>query len=367
MKYRKFGNLDWNVSVLGLDLMYLLENKEGSIDPVLSAIENGVNCLDTGYSPDINRYEESCKYGGRVLGAGYSNRVKVFGTYPFSAAGFDCGFDEFLEKQLKWLGIDKLDFLHLGRIDRITWPQIDEKGILGQADGALKDGRTGHIGFYFHDDYQTLRNVLEGYDNWTFAKFDYSFMDANHHPGTGGISLAASKGLAVAVSEPLKGERLLQGIPDSVSQILKEADQKKSTLQLGLEWAWNLAEVSTVLCDMRNKDRLNEGLRIAEGAEPNSLDIDEEILLRRVREKYYELRPIQCTACRCCMPCPIDIDVPRIFELYNDAVIYDDRKRCEQLCLHEQHDASRCTECGSCEDACPRRIPIMEWLKKTGF
>jgi predicted aldo/keto reductase-like oxidoreductase len=64
------------------------------------------------------------------------------------------------------------------------------------------------------------------------------------------------------------------------------------------------------------------------------------------------------------MPCPQDIDVPRIFELYNDTILYNDIKTAQSLYRGEQHRADNCTECRACENACAKRLAMLEWLKK---
>jgi predicted aldo/keto reductase-like oxidoreductase len=69
------------------------------------------------------------------------------------------------------------------------------------------------------------------------------------------------------------------------------------------------------------------------------------------------------------MPCPNGVEIPRIFELYNDAIMYEDPRTPRYLYrgptgLKEEKRADQCIECGECEEACPQEIPVAEWLKK---
>jgi predicted aldo/keto reductase-like oxidoreductase len=86
-----------------------------------------------------------------------------------------------------------------------------------------------------------------------------------------------------------------------------------------------------------------------------------------VKQAYRELCPIPCTDCRYCQPCPNGVAIPRIFALYNDAVMFNatDRSRMvyEQW-MREDERADCCLQCGECEAACPQGIEIIEWLKK---
>ena len=94
------------------------------------------------------------------------------------------------------------------------------------------------------------------------------------------------------------------------------------------------------------------------------MSIQEQVLIGRVRDAYRKLKPIPCAACRVCMPCPQDIDVPRILELYNEAIMYDDLEAARTLYEKEQHRLEDCNECGACVDACGRMIAILDWLEE---
>jgi hypothetical protein len=69
------------------------------------------------------------------------------------------------------------------------------------------------------------------------------------------------------------------------------------------------------------------------------------------------------------MPCPNGVLIPHIFELYNEAFMYDDprvpRFRYRgPTGLKEEQRGDKCTECGECLELCPQDIAIPEWLKK---
>jgi len=81
------------------------------------------------------------------------------------------------------------------------------------------------------------------------------------------------------------------------------------------------------------------------------------------------LGPIPCTSCGYCMPCTSSVEIPSIFEIYNEAIMYDDPRTGRFRYrgpdgLKEEQRADQCTECGDCMEACPQEIPIPEWLQK---
>jgi predicted aldo/keto reductase-like oxidoreductase len=189
-------------------------------------------------------------------------------------------------------------------------------------------------------------------------------MDVDHHPGIGGLKFAADKGLAVVVSEPFKGGWLTKEPPESVARVWANDSPKRTLAEWGLRWVWNLPEVSTVVSDMSSMEQVIENVNLADSAKPNSLIIEEQVLVSRVRDAFRKLKPIPCTTCRGCMPCPQGIDVPRIFELYNDAIMYDDIEKISSVYNAEGHRIDKCDECGACVKACGRKIVILDWLKK---
>jgi hypothetical protein len=64
------------------------------------------------------------------------------------------------------------------------------------------------------------------------------------------------------------------------------------------------------------------------------------------------------------MPCPEGIDVPRIFELYNDAFIYEDVETARILYRNELHHAEWCNRCRDCEKRCTKKLEIVDWLER---
>ena len=219
----------------------------------------------------------------------------------------------------------------------------------------------GGVVLYKSGDLARFRNI--GDNDRLFCQIKYSYMDVDHHPGFGGIRLAAVKGLAVVISEPLKSGRIVGKLPDSVEKVWGDALRERSLAEWGLRWVWHHPEIATAVSDMNTLEQLKENIALADVAAPDSLNVSEQLLVNRVRDAYQALKPVTCTACRGCMPCPQNIDVPRIFELYNDAVIYGDVETARSIYREEGHNIDDCNECGLCESACGRNIAICDWLK----
>lgn len=370
MRYRKFGKLGWDVSVLGFGVSPACTEAQPDgpefVRMIRYAIDHGVNYVDLGHPYDLMEHERQVRLVGEALRDGYRERTKVAVTLPAHLVHPLKDPDRILDLQLTWLQTDHVDFCIVGRLNRENWPGLKEMGLLPWAEEALREGRIGGLGFSFHDHYQVLKAILTDYDKWVLCQFQYSYMDVDHDPGVSGLAYAADQGLAVVVSEPLRSGRLTREQPESVRRLWESAAERRTPVEWGLRWVWNHPEVSVAVTAMDTMEQVVEDITLAGKAEPDGLTVYEEVLVSRVRDAYRASRPVPCPSCRACMPCPEGIDVPRVFEIYNDALIYDDVAMARNIYLAEEHKAAACTGCGACERACAKRLAIMDRLKEVG-
>ena len=199
-------------------------------------------------------------------------------------------------------------------------------GVLKWAEGAMADGRIGYFGFSFHDNYEVFQEIIDAYDKWTLCQIQYNYMDEEIQAGTRGLEYAHKKGLAVVVMEPIRGGRLARP-PEKVAKLWANAPVQRTPQEWALRWVWNHPEVTLALSGMSKMEQVVENVAYAEHSQPHNLTADELALIRRVRDAYRSLSPISCTACRYCMPCPNGVEIPRVFNLYNEAMIYSDATR----------------------------------------
>ncbi len=372
MNYRRFGKLDWKPSALGFGAMRLptIGDDPAQIDEaeatrmVRYAIDHGVNYVDTAYP---YHRENSERLLGRALQDGYRERTKLATKLPCWKVEAAEDFDRFLDEQLEKLQTDHIDFYLLHSLNENTWPKMRDLDVLRPAEGAIADGRIGHLGFSFHDKYEVFQDIIDASDLWTFCQIQYNYMDIDYQAGTKGLRYAAKKGLAVVVMEPLRGGRLTKSVPPPVQEIWDRAPAKRTPAEWALQWVWNQPEVSVVLSGMSTMEQVKENVECAGRSGPGSLTSEELALYDEVRETYTALSPIPCTDCRYCLPCPNGVSIPRVFDIYNDLMMYGDEQRAQMFYntfMNADERADLCIECGECLEKCPQNIEIPDWLAK---
>ncbi|TZE81380.1 aldo/keto reductase [Calorimonas adulescens] len=369
MQYRQLGKLNVALSALGFGLMRLpvIDNDNSKIDEaeairmIRYAIDNGVNYIDTAWPYHGGNSEI---VAGKALKDGYREKTFLATKLPTWLINAEEDLDKYLNEQLKKLQTDHIDFYLLHSLDKSRWENMKRVDALSWAEKKKQEGKIRYIGFSFHDKYLVFKEIIDYYDKWDFCQIQYNYMDIDIQAGEKGLRYAASKGLGVVIMEPIRGGRLANP-PKAVMDIWNSAKVKRTPAEWALQWLWNQPEVSVVLSGMSTFEQLKENIENAKRSGVNTLTEEELEIVNRVRDKYKELSPIACTGCNYCMPCPNGVNIPRNFELYNEAHMHNtyeaNRKNYENL---NDAKASFCIECGTCESACPQHLTIIDYLKE---
>lgn len=368
MQYRPFGKLDWRGSALGFGCMRLpvINGDNGNIDEpeairmIRHAIDNGVNYIDTAYGYHRGLSEHLV---GRALQDGYRAKVSLATKLPCWLVKETADFDRLLNEQLEKLQTETIDFYLLHALDLNRWHAMRDLGVVDWLAKAKASGRIGHVGFSFHDKFPAFQEIVDSNPNWEFCQIQYNYMDVENQAGSAGLKYAAARGMGVVVMEPLLGGRLVNP-PEPIQAIWDSAANRRSAADWALQWLWSQPEVSLVLSGMSTFQQVTENLVSANAANTHPLSAAELELISRVTVKYTELCLVPCTHCDYCQPCPNKVNIPRIFELYNQASMYNrleqNRSEYDQMALEERADM--CLSCGECEDKCPQHIPISTWM-----
>lgn len=376
MQYIEFGKLGFKVSRYGLGCMRLplAIQADGSvvdhqidevkaIEMIRHAIDQGVNYVDTanGYHGGNSKYVL-----GKALTEGYREKVKVATKLPPWDVQTADDFERLLDNHLEALQTDCIDFYLLHAMNKELWVKLRDLGVLDFLDESIKKGKIKYPAFSFHGELEDFKEIIDAYD-WAMCQIQLNILDTDIQAGLEGLRYAAAKGIAVVIMEPLKGGRLVQNIPQDILEVWDTAKHKRSPQAWAFHWLANMPEVTVILSGASTLEQLKDSLEIFEDATVGCLNKDEEALVDQVKKLYESKIKVGCTGCNYCVPCPVKVEIPHIFSLYNQASMYDElavnQKRYEKLVSGEK-SANQCISCGKCMKVCPQSINIIKKLQE---
>jgi uncharacterized protein len=373
MLYRKVPKTGDQLSILGFGYMRLPTKKGGGIDEERAirqlryAIDNGINYVDTAPAYHFGKSE---KVLARALADGYREKVRIATKLPPWSVHSRQDMDRILDSQLATLHTDHIDYYLLHSLSKGTWEKMKTLGVCEFLTAAKIDRRIKNAGFSFHGETASLKEIIDAY-NWEFCQIQYNYLDENNQAGTEGLVYAAEKQLAVMIMEPIRGGNLAGHVPDEIKKIWDESPIKRSPAEWALRWVWNHPEVTVVLSGMNDDIHIDENLRVANEALPNSISPSELAIIARVRDTYQRLMKVSCTGCGYCMPCPAGVDIPGCFSLYNAYHLFphDRSAKFHYLGRHggllsSVSYAGLCKNCGKCEKICPQHLLIPVRLRE---
>lgn len=367
MQYREFGKTGVKVSPIGFGIMRLPLDKEGNvqeeraINMIRTAIDNGLNYVDTAFNYHGGKSE---KITGKALLDGYRDKVYLATKAP--AWMFKSGedFDTILEKQLQRLQTDHIDMYLLHAMNAIAFEKkVKRYGVLEKLDKAKAEGKIKYVGFSFHDKLEVFKDICDSYD-WDFCQIQLNYIDENYQAGIEGLKYAASKGMAVSIMEPLRGG-YLANVPDAVKAVFDKTD--KTAPEWGLDYLWNMPEVSVVLSGMSDEEQVRQNIEFASRSYVGMLNGEGEKVIKKVQDIFASYDTVPCTGCSYCLPCPKGVGIPYNFVVYNNYKTGSDfdneKKRYNEWVPMFGLKASACVACGKCEAICPQHINIIDRLK----
>lgn len=366
MIYRKFGNTGAEISALGYGCMRLPEAEvdgkwtldyDKATEMLRHAHSLGVNYYDTAF---FYCHENSEIAVGKAIKP-FRNEIYLSTKCPMEPVKSKEDYRGFLEKSLKKLDTDYIDFYHFWAINKKVF---DEKIMgLGLIEEALKlkeEGLIRHISFSFHDNPKYIAQIIDAAPELETMLVQYNLLDRSNAKG---IDYAASKGVGVVAMGPVAGGRL--AAPAALNEKLG-AEEAIADYDLALRYVLDNQNISCALSGMESKEMVEKNVAVITG--DLKLKAAEKKTIVRTRKIVKKFRELYCTGCGYCQPCPKGIKIPTVFEAYTTHNVYGLSEQAKEKYtdyLSEGGATSEsCTNCGLCEKKCPQKLKVRELLKK---
>ena len=374
MQHRVYGRLGYEVSALGMGCMRLPRiyheqgsaevDREKAVELIRGAVDQGVTYFDSAFTYHHKTSEEIL---GMALEGGYRKKVKIATKQPFGAMKTQDQIRRNLESTLKKLRTDHLDVYLIHNIQEGMWDEIKRRRIIEEYERFRDEGMIGAIGFSYHGKFPAFREILEYYP-WDMCQVQQNLLDVDKEVTDQAIRLAGEKGAALVIMEPLRGGGLATPTP-AVKRLYDSFPVRRSAAEWAFRHLLDYPQVSCILSGMTTLEQLQQNVEIFSrpDAVAGCISREERALLTKVKTAYESVQSIPCTACEYCLPCPQGVDIPGIFDQYNEGMMFENFSQPQRGYMFIQKakaSADYCVECGACEKKCPQHIDIAAQLKK---
>ena len=273
-----------------------------------------------------------------------------------------------LQTSMERLGVDYLDYYLLHAVQDNNQQMYDDFGLWDWIRGLKEQGIIRRWGFSFHAGPERLERLLTKYPDIDFIQLQINYADMNDPSvqAQANYEVAKAHGVPFTVMEPVKGGSLAVP-PRAVREIFDAANPDASYASWAIRYAASFEGVLTVLSGMSTLEQVKDNVSYMRNFAP--LTADELAVIARAQEVLAGVHQFKCTECHYCTDgCPMGIPIPDFFKAMNRKLIFENEadalRRYGNASKKAGVNASDCIQCGQCEDACPQRLPIIEYLQE---
>ncbi len=360
MIYREYGRTGHKVSAIGFGGMRFAKPDDFALSSqlVVDAYDAGINYFDT--APGYGKSEDIFGVAFKSMAATRSARPFYVSTKSFADNPSDLRRD--LEKSLKRMGLDYVDFFHSWCVmEYAEYEHRRDNGVYEEMEKLKAEGLIRHICVSSHMDGSDIAKMLSDYDGFEGVLLGCSAMNFSYREK--GVDAAAKSGRGVVVMNPLGGGMIPQH-PERFA-FLKTQDSE-SVVEAALRFLLNEERITLPLVGIADGAQLKEALRAVDGFKPIPAE-----RIERMRGELSESMNSLCTNCNYCAGCPADVPIPKLMDAYNHYVLSGNKRQALVDRLHwhwsiepEDPVLDACTSCFRCEELCTQKLPIADRIRE---
>jgi len=327
-------------------------------------MEKGFTYFDTAYVYHMGKSEEALR---EVLVKRYDrSSYTITDKLPMFMILLKGQMEKIFNEQLKRLGVDYIDYYWLHALNKREYEKSKKLGAFDFIRKLKEEGKVKHIGFSFHDTADVLETILEEQPDMEYVQLQINYLDWNDEKVQSKkcYDVCVKHNKPVIVMEPVRGGKLAN-VPERAEKLFKDYNKDASPASWAIRYVASLENVYMVLSGMSNFAQLEDNTNYMKEFVP--LNEDEQLIVKEVAKIVKEENTIPCTGCKYCVEgCPMKINIPAYFEIYNNSD--NERKKKEaydELVKNGSGRAQDCLKCGKCENACPQHLKIRDLLEKT--
>jgi len=362
--YNEYGKTGLKVSAVGFGGMRFDTSKsnEENAELLLYAQEKGINYFDT--APDYC-LDKSMDIFGIALKQMAKSRSQWYVSTKAMPTAVNTAQKarKAVEKSLKRLNVDKIDFYHVWCIRTMGQYEsaMKKNGLYEGLVECKQEGLIDHIVISSHLPGAQIRTIVEKKE---FEGILLGVNILNFLYRWEAVQAAYDSGAGVVVMNPLAGGI----IPEHEKQLAFLAGANETPTEAALRFCISCPQITIMLVGITTKEHIDTACRIAEKCKPfTQADID------RVKENVSNNMDSLCTGCGYCLAsCSEKIPVANYMQVYNEKILSDlsEKEMLDKMKFHRtwglladcRANANDCIVCGECEQACTQHLNIVERL-----
>ena len=207
-------------------------------------------------------------------------------------------------------------------------------------------GRIKHLGYSDHGGIECFKRFLAAYEDVIeFCQIQLNWLDWDFQEAKEKVRILNEKKIPIIVMEPLRGGTLVEPAGGA---------------EASFRFLQSIPGVVTILSGMSNLEQMQENIRIFETDAPMD-DAAKAVLFEKAKKM---TEGVPCTACRYCQPCPMGVEIPRIFTAWNQYRITKNANNFKNAYseIPNEAQAHNCVACGACMEQCPQHIQIPDLM-----
>lgn len=323
------------------------------------AYNSGINYFDTAYNYHGG---ESEIFLGKVLPEFKRESYYLTSKLPVWKVNEEGDAEKLFNEQLQKCNTEYFDFYLLHSLNKKTIETVKKFNLYDFIAKKKAEGKIKHIGFSFHDSNEVLNEFAAAYE-WDFVQLQINYWDWEEDEAKSQYETLEKLNIPCFVMEPVRGGFLASFAPH-VMEHFKNYNPDASIASWALRWVASLPNVAIILSGMSNMEQLNDNIKTF--TDLKQIEDNEQKVIDKVVEDLRKIKPVPCTGCRYCMECPYGVDIPGIFDIYNDYKKSENKQiacRSYFVFTSDEERADKCQECGECVTKCPQQINIPDELK----
>ncbi len=351
-------------SILGFGLMRLPTLENGKIDyehgekMVKYAMDNGVNYFDTA---DPYHQGESEIFAGEVLSKYDRESYFLTTKMPVWKVEKPSDVKEIFQNQLKKCKTDYFDYYLVHAVNKEKFDKAVSDEVVSFLQKEKEKGTIRNLGFSFHGPAQELDYIIS-YTDWDFVQLQLNYYDVMSQDAQILIDTAVKHKTPVIVMEPIRGGFLHNCVPNAVDIIKNTYGDENKTSALALSYCFDLPNVFMVLSGMSEMQHIIENINTAK--QPIKNDELRSDVIKKVMHEITSFTSVACTKCEYCLPCPVGINIPEAFMVYNDYMLFKNKLSTNQKLAKLEVKPAECIACGQCESHCPQNLKIADLMQE---